>query len=285
MILIIGGTGRLGREAVRLLKARGTHNVRVLARDPVKAMNLASTGIEAVAGDIRDAKVLGRAMRNVERLFVIPPNVHDQGEVEGLIYQTARGAGVSHVVKLSTVKADVTSTCCFFKEHAIAEGYLKGSDVAFTILRPNSFMQNLLWFAPQIKSRGMLSLPMGDAKTAPVDIRDVAAVAVAILSGKNHDGVTYNVTGLKELSFAEIAQELSTVIGKDVQYCNVSPEEFTNMLLLSGVPSYYAKAVTAAWRVAREGRPTITDVVSEVAKKHPISLKQFARDYANAFVC
>ena len=133
-------------------------------------------------------------MSNVERVFVIPPNIHDQAEVERRIYKTARCAGVHHVVKLSTVKASVNSTCRFFKEHAIAEGYLKGSGVEFTILRPNSFMQNLLWFAQEIKSRSTLSLPVGGAKTAPVDIRDVAAVAATILSEQTHASITYNIT-------------------------------------------------------------------------------------------
>lgn len=285
MILIIGGTGTLGREVVRLLSASGGHNLRLLVRDPAKAASLASTSVEIISGGIADANSLGRAMRNVERVFVIPPNIRDQAEVEGCIYRTARRIGVQHIVKLSTVKAEVNSTCRFFKEHAIGEGYLKGSGVGFTILRPNSFMQNLLWFAQEIKSRSTLSLPMGDAKTTPVDIRDVAAVAASVLLGQTHDGVTYNITGPEEFSFAEIARELSIAIGKEVQYCNVAPEEFTNMLILSGVPSCYARAVAAAWGVAREGRPTITNVVLKVAKKKPITFEQFSRDYANAFVC
>src|SRR6185503_5322330 len=107
--------------------------------------------------------------------------------------------------KLSTVKANVDSPCYFFKQHAIAEGLLKASGVRFTILRCNSFMQNLLWFANEIKSKSMFSLPMGVAKTAPVDVRDVAAVASTIVTGEDHEGATYNISGPEKLSFAEIA--------------------------------------------------------------------------------
>jgi len=285
MILIIGGTGRLGREAVRLLSASGIRQVRVLVRDPVKAVSLASTTVEIILGDIRDSKSLYRAMRNVGHVFVIPPNIHDQAEVEGLIYHTARRAGVSHVVKLSTVKADVNSTCRFFREHAIAEGYLKGSGVGFTILQPNSYMQNLLWFAQEIKSRGTFSLPMGDAQTAPVDVRDVACVAAAVLSEEIHGGVTYSITGPQKFSFADVAKELSTTMGREVKYRDVAPADFLAMLIRSGVPSRYAREVTAAWGVAREGKPTITDVVLKIARKKPRTFEQFSRDYANAFVC
>jgi uncharacterized protein YbjT (DUF2867 family) len=119
MILIIGGTGRLGLEVVKLLPANGTHMVRVLVRDPEKAAVLASRGVEIISGGITNTDSLGRAMRNVERVFVRPPNVPDQAEMEGRIYRTARLAGVHHILKLSTVKADVNSPCGLFKEHAI----------------------------------------------------------------------------------------------------------------------------------------------------------------------
>lgn len=275
----------MGREIVRLLGARGTHAVRVLTRDPMKAAVLASTQVEIIAGEISNASSLAGAMRNVERALVIPPNLYDQAEVEGLIYRTARRVGVSHVLKLSTVKADVSSSCRFFNQHAIAEEYLKGSGMGATILRSNSLMQNLRWFTHEIKSRSTISLPMGDAKTAPVDLRDLAAVSVAVLSGKTRDGVTYNITGSEKLSFAEIAKELSKAIGKEVKYRDVEPAQFFNTLIRSGVPSWYAKAVAAAWAVAREGSPQITDVVLKVAKKNPITFEQFTRDYADAFVC
>jgi uncharacterized protein YbjT (DUF2867 family) len=285
MILVIGGTGRLGLEAVRLLCASAVHRIRVLVRDPEKAAVLASRGVEIISGAITDTNSLGRAMRNVDRVFVIPPNIDNQAEVEGRIYRAAILAGVHHIVKLSTMKAEMNSACCFFKEHASAEEYLKRSGVEFTILRSNSFMQNLLWFAREINLRSTFSLPMGDAQTAPVDVRDVGAVAAAVLSEEIHGGVTYSITGPQKFSFADVAKELSTAMGREVKYRDVAPADFLAMLIRSGVPSWYARAVTAAWGVAREGKPTITDVVLKIARKKPITFEQFSRDYANAFVC
>ena len=261
---------------MKLLSTGGTHRVRVLVRDVAKAD--AFTGVEVVTGE------LTQAMRGVERVFTIPPNVREQAEMESRIYQAARRAHVSYIVKLSTSKADVNSPCHFFKQHAIAEESLKASGVAFTILRSNSFMQNLLWFAQEIKSKSRFSLPMGDAKTAPVDIRDVAAVASAILTGDAHHGATYNVSGPEKLSFAEIGERLSAATGRQIEYRNIAPAQFLNMLLQSGIPGWYAEAVTASWTVAREDEPIVTDVVSVLAKKSPITFAQFARDYADAFM-
>jgi uncharacterized protein YbjT (DUF2867 family) len=226
---------------------------------------------------------LAQAMHDVERVFTIPPNVRDQAEMESRIYQAAREAGVCYIVKLSTVKSNINSPCYFFKQHAIAEESLKDSGVQFTILRCNSFMQNLLWFAKEIKSKSTFSLPMGVAKTAPVDIRDVAAVASAILTSEAHHGATYNITGPEKLSFAEIARRLSAATGKQIEYRDVAPAEFLNMLLQAEIPGWYAEAVTAAWTIARQDEPIVTDVVSTLAKKSPITFAQFARDYATQF--
>jgi uncharacterized protein YbjT (DUF2867 family) len=249
---------------VKLLSTGGAHKVRVLGRDLARAE-------------------LAQAMHDVERVFTIPPNVQNQAEMESRIYQAARDAGVSYIVKLSTVKASVNSPCYFFKQHAIAEESLKTSGVRFTILRCNSFMQNLLWFANEIKSKGRFSLPMGIAKTAPVDIRDVAAVASAILTSEDHHGATYNISGPEKLSFAEIARRLSAATGRLIEYRDVAPAEFLNMLLQSEIPAWYAEAVTASWAVARQDEPTVTDVVSTLAKKSPTTFAQFARDYATQF--
>ncbi|HEX5886574.1 MAG TPA: NmrA family NAD(P)-binding protein [Pyrinomonadaceae bacterium] len=265
MILVLGATGRLGRETVKLLATSGMHKVRALVRE------------------MTDENSLAHAMRDVERVFTIPPNVRDQAEMENRIYQAALRAGVNYIVKLSTTKADVNSPCYFFKQHAIAEECLKASGVGFTILRSNSFMQNLLWFAKEIKTKSTFSLPMGDAKTAPVDIRDVAAVAAAILTGEAHHGAMYNISGPEKLSFADIGEKLSTALATRVEYRDIAPAEFLNMLIEIGIPEWYAEAVTASWTVARQGEPILTDVVSALTKKPPISFEQFARDHADQF--
>jgi uncharacterized protein YbjT (DUF2867 family) len=284
VILVLGGTGRLGRETVKLLAASGRQKVRVLVRDRAKAAGFGGAGVEIVNGEMADAASLAQALRDVERVFTIPPNVRDQAEMESRIYRAARRAGISHIVKLSTMKADPKSPCHFFQQHALAEQSLEKSGVPFTILRCNSFMQNLLWFAAEIRTKGSFSLPMGGAKTAPVDIRDVAAVASTILNGEAPQSKTYNITGPEKLSFVEIAQKLSAAAGKQIEYRDVEPTEFLQMLLRAEIPRWYAEAVTASWSVARAGEPIITDVVTEFTKKRPLTFAQFARDYADSFI-
>ena len=294
MILVLGGTGRVGRETVKLLATSGTQKVRVLVRDRAKAaaftdagVDITGTGVDIVTGELTDADSLAQALRNIERVFVVPPNVRDQAEMERRIYRAARRAGVSYIVKLSTVKANANSPCHFFQQHALAEKHLEDSGFAFTILRSNSFMQNLLWFTPEIKTRTSFSLPMGGAKTAPVDVRDVAAVAAPLIStiqrGEAQQNATYNLTGPEKLSFVEIAQKLSAAAGRQIEYRDIEPAEFLEMLLRAEIPRWYAEAVTASWSVARTDEPIVSEVVAALTKKPPITFAQFARDYASAF--
>lgn len=283
MTLILGGTGRVGREAVKLLSVVGLHQVRLVSRCPNQVPAFFGRRIQIVTGDIGDSAFLRAAMRGVERVLVIPPNVRNQAVMERGIYRAALSADVNHVVKLSTVKADVTSPCWFFKQHAIAERHLRHSGLNFTILRANSFMQNLLWFAHEIRTRGTFSLPLDDAKTAPVDTRDIAAVAVAVLCNPTSNDFTYNVTGPEKLSFAEIARKLSAAIGRTVTYRDVPSTDFLKVLIQSGMPTWQARAATAAWIAARNGKPHVTNVVAQLTQRRPITFDQFACYYANSF--
>jgi uncharacterized protein YbjT (DUF2867 family) len=269
---------------VDALLATGVQKVRVLVRDPIRAAKVVNREVEIVSGGRTDAHSLDRAMRNVEQVFIIPPNVRHQADLESRIYSAAHRLEVDHVVKLSTVKADPKSTCYFFKEQAMAEEHLKASSVKWTILRSNSYMQNLFWFAEEVKSKSTLSLPMGNAKTAPVDRLDLTAVAAVILSGKVRNSVTLTISGPERLSFNDIAERLSTAIGKKVKYRDVAPDDFLRSLFQSGRPGWYAKAVLAAWSIIRQGKPRVTNVVPEVARKNPLSFGQFAHDHARAFL-
>lgn len=282
MILITGVTGRVGSKLVESLLQSG-EQVRVLVRNPQKAANLQALGASVCLGDLNRLDHLDIALQECDRLFSIPPNTINQAEQEIQLYQAAKRTGIRHIVKLSTVKSDIESSCHFFKQHAIAEQHLKQSGIKFTILQTNSFMQNFLWFADEIRTKRTLSLPMKDTKTAPIDIRDVVRVGSAILAEEEHEGKTYNLTGSELLSLQEIAEKLSTVTNQKITYIDASPLNFKQMLISSSVPDWFAEAVTTSWQIASKGKPTLTDVVTKIGRKQPITFNEFAWDYKAMF--
>ncbi len=172
----------------------------MLVRNPQKVTILKALGASAFLGDLNQSDHLEEALRECDHLFSIPPNTLNQAQQEIQLFQAAKRANIRRVVKLSTVKSDPESPCHFFKQHAIAEQYLKQSDMEFTIVQSNSFMQNFLWFTHEMRIKGTLSLPMRVAKTAPIDIRDVVRVSSEILVKEGHEGKVYNLTGSGLLS-------------------------------------------------------------------------------------
>ncbi|MEO1294219.1 MAG: SDR family oxidoreductase [Cyanobacteria bacterium J06636_16] len=274
MIFVTGATGRVGSRLIQSLLKAG-QPVRGLVRDPQKAHRLRLPKSSEVVGDLENLLVWESALQGCDRLVSIPPNTFHQAAQEIRLFQAAERAGIQHIVKLSSVKAQLDSPCHFFQQHAIAEQALKQSGLPFTILQSNSFVQNFLWFRDEIQTQGTLSLPLGNSQVAPIDIKDVVAVIGVVLNG-GHEGAIYNLTGPERLTMTTVTQILANVMGRTICYVDTAPAEFEQRLIQAGVPEWYAGAIAAAWQVAREGVPTVTDAVYQLTRVQPTSFAEFA---------
>ncbi len=175
MILVTGGTGTVGSEVVKQLASLGT-KFRVLARNPDKAIK--SPNVEVMRGDLADAVALGRALQGVDKLFLLTNSTPQTVELQSGVIAAARKAGVKHVVRLSVPGADLASPIQLARWHAQTDQELKKSGLAWTLLQPGYFMQNVLGSAATIKKDGAFYGCMGQGKAAVVDARDIAAADV-----------------------------------------------------------------------------------------------------------
>jgi uncharacterized protein YbjT (DUF2867 family) len=142
----------------------------------------------------------------------------------------------------------------------------------------------MLWSAATIKDHGAFYQPTGDARQSFVDVRDVAAVAVAALTGSGHKGQIYEITGPESLSFHDVAAKLSAVLGRPVRYVPVTPEAALESMLKSGTPEWNAHALADLYRAFATGPyARTTDTVERVLGRPAIPFEQFARDHAAAF--
>jgi uncharacterized protein YbjT (DUF2867 family) len=283
MILVTGATGTNGRAVVERLAAAGA-KVRALVRDPARAVDLRSPSVEIVRGDLDDPGSLGPALAGVSRAFFVAAVDRRYDTWFHNFLAAARGAGAPHVVKFSGLGASADSPSELMRQHGETDAALAASGLPFTILRPNSFHQNLLWSAGTIKDHGAFYLPVGDARQSLVDVRDIADVAAAVLTGVGHEGRTYEITGPESLSYHDVAGHLSAALGKPVRYVDVPPESALDAMLEAGMPEWNARAVTALYGVFAAGHAArTTDVVGRITGREPISFAQFARDHADAF--
>jgi uncharacterized protein YbjT (DUF2867 family) len=121
--------------------------------------------------------------------------IHRSAQAQQIAFiDAARQSGVAHIVKLSQFGAEAHSPVRFLRYHAAVEAALQASDIAYTLLHPNLFMQGLLNFRSTIATRNAFYAVAGDAKVSVIDLRDIAHVAVAALTEAGHEGKLYDLT-------------------------------------------------------------------------------------------
>ncbi len=224
MNLITGAAGLAGSIAVREA-VRQKLPFRALVRRRAQALE----GVTTVEGDMARPDTLGPALDGVERVYLISSPDPRMLDTQCTFIDACRAAGVRHVVKLSGAESGIGFDAArfhFAAMHTEIERHLEGSGLAWTHLRPSQFMQIYLREAPRIVAAGALELPMGDAQLAPVDLVDVAQVAVAILRDGGHEGRSHDMTGPEALTMAEVAELIGRAIGRSVRYVDVAPAEY-----------------------------------------------------------
>ena len=208
MILVTGATGHVGSELVRLLAEQGAP-ARALVHSPDKAAPIQQLGLETALGDYEQPDTLDAAMKGCGQLFLLSPPSPRQPQQEQHVIDAARRAGLDHVVKQSVPWAGPDAPVLFSRWHGQVEQHLAQSGLAYTLLRPSSFMQNFLMSAQQVADQGVLYGMFGEGRVAFIDARDIAAVAAELLTSPGHQGASYTLTGPEALSAAEVAERLS----------------------------------------------------------------------------
>lgn len=283
-ILITGATGSIGTELTKTLSEQGIP-FRAMVRSLIGAERLAALpGAEVVVGDFNNSATLAQVLKGIERAFLLT-NSSEQAEVQQLSFVAqAQRVGLQHIVKLSQLAAAVDSPVRFLRYHAQVEQAIQASDMAFTFLRPNLFMQGLLGFRASIVGQGKFFAAVGEAKISLVDIRDIAAVAAAALTEPGHAGKIYTLTGPQSLTHTEMADELSSALGKRITFVDVSPEAMRNALTGAGFPVWQADGLIEDYaHYSRNEASAVASGVEDATGKVPRNFADFARDYVAAF--
>jgi uncharacterized protein YbjT (DUF2867 family) len=283
MIGIAGASGTNGREVIRQLMAAG-QPLRALVRDPARATDLQGPGVELVAADLGRPETLAAALRGCDRAFLLTAVSADAERWSHNFVLAAKAVGVGHVVRFSGMGAALDAPSVIMRQHGQADAELVASGLAYTLLQPNSFYQNLLWSAASIKETGVFYLPLGDARQSLVDVADIGRVAGKALTEPGHEGKTHVITGPEALSYYDVAERLSAALGRTVRYVAVPTEAALQGMLASGIPEWNARAVAELYAAFTTGAYTaVTDTVERVTGRPPTPFAQWARDNAAAF--
>jgi uncharacterized protein YbjT (DUF2867 family) len=284
MILVTGAGGTNGREIVKRLSQMGAP-VRAMLHKPPEGAQNGLPGVEFVIADFNDATTIRQALQGIDRAFLVT-NSSERVESQQLGFvDAARAAGVRQIVYLSQLHADRNSPVRFLRYHAVVEDAIRASGITFAHLRPNLYMQALLGFRPSIISDGRFFAPVGDARVSIVDVRDIAAVAVAALTESGHEGKTYNITGPEAVTHTEIGAQLSEALGKHITFVDIAETTMREGLLRFGFPAWQADGLVEDYGHYRRGEAAcISTGVDDVTGVAPRTFREFAADYKEKFL-
>jgi uncharacterized protein YbjT (DUF2867 family) len=287
-ILVTGASGNIGSEIVnQLLGVAPAVSIKaaVHSRQNVKKVKDGDR-VKVIPIDYNESDTLRQALKDVDKLFLLTPDVPNAAHLASNAVTEAKKAGIRHIVKQSVMGADLEADVGTMRLHRQVEDIIEQSGIPFTFLRPNEFMQNFINFhSPSIKGNNAFYIPLEDAKVSLVDVRDIAAVAVKSLTDEDlHKNKTYLITGPEALSYHQVAEILSNRIGRKINYVNISDEEARAAMKEIGMSDCLINTVSELSDYFRKGKASeISSAVEEVTGNKPISFSQFANDYVDAF--
>ncbi|MYW00182.1 NmrA family NAD(P)-binding protein [Streptomyces sp. SID3343] len=278
MILVIGATGGVGRHVVSSLAATGPETgveVRALVRDPGQVTLPA--GVEAVRGDLSSPRTLEAALRGVHGVYLMWPGLPVQPRVVEAIAEHAK-----QVVYLSTDVTDLADGEQPTSFHQEIERQIRQSGLDWTFLRAIDFATNTLGWADQIR-QGVVRWPYGLAARSLVHERDIADVAVRVLTTSGHAGGKYVLTGPEAITHADQVRIIGEAIGRDVRWEDLPPENARRQLTAAWGNAAFVDARLAAWRSFVHTPERVTDTVELLLGRPPRTFRTWARDHADDF--
>jgi uncharacterized protein YbjT (DUF2867 family) len=247
MILVIGGRSKIGAALIGELLDRG-QQVRALVRGGERTGGVPA-GAEVVTGDLADEGSLVTAMEGIEKVFLLSSPHPDGVSWHRNAIDAACRTEVQLLVRSSILGADRETPAEFIAAHTACDRYLDASGLAYVIVRPNLFLQNILESTvPSIDPSGNFYVDAGQSRISMVDTRDVAAVAAVVLTEPGHAGAHYDVTGPQALSYTDVAATLSGATGRQVTYVDVTDEQVRQALLGAGLNQWFAGALVGLYQ-------------------------------------
>jgi uncharacterized protein YbjT (DUF2867 family) len=279
MICITGAGGTVGSEILAQLKATDMP-FRAAYFSQGKADQARSEGIDAAVIDYNQPGTLEEAFAGCDRVFLLGPNVPGQTELELNAVAAAKASGVKHIVKQSVMGAE--NSYSLADVHRPVEKAIEESGLSWTFLRPNSFMQNVETFMSEtIKAEDTFYSASGDAKISHIDVRDIAAVAIQALSGGDHDGRAYTLTGTEAFTYDEVAGELSAALGRTITHVSLPHADMKAGMLAGGMPEVLADRLLDLERYFRGGHASvISGDVERVIGSSPRRFRDYLRETA-----
>lgn len=278
MILITGATGNVGKAILTNLTQQ---------KIKVKAMHYRLDGmhnteyVEWVQGDFTQPDTLRQAMQGVSKLVIISPAHPNMVQHQTNILNAAQQAGVTHIVKLSSLGTAPNAGNQLARTHAAIEALIVASGIAHTFVRPNIFMQTTIMEKP---GRLLISPGAGSAKISFIDVTDIAAVMAQAVVSDAYLNQNLDITGAQALSYSDIAQHLSRKLNRKIWHISMPQWLARKGMKKAGIAPWLAQGYLELFADYQKGNGAkITPTVADVTGKAPVSYDDFASEKLKTF--
>jgi NAD(P)H dehydrogenase (quinone) len=277
LFLITGATGKTGVPTVKFLLEAG-HRVRAFVhRADQRSEALAAIGAEVVEGDLLDFHAVSSAMSGVSAAYLCYPIVPGLLPATAIFAQAASEAGVEAVVNMSQISARREAKSHAAQQHWLAERLLDRSAFRTTHLHPTFFAEWLSWQWLRNDGEGVLPLPFGNGRHAPIAARDQAGVIAAILQNPaSHDRQVYPLVGAEELDHHAIADEIADTLGIPVRYVPLDIPTFAAAMTARGGTDFLVQHLSNVAQDYQDGIFAGENNLVEVISGHkPMTVADF----------
>jgi uncharacterized protein YbjT (DUF2867 family) len=278
IVAVTGATGELGGRVTRGLAERGVRQ-RLVVRDAARAPEIEGAEVAQVSGYAAGDE-MRRAFEGARTVFLVSAaEAHDRLAQHFSAVDAAAAAGVERIVYTSFIHAAPDSTFTLGRHHFHTEERIRASGAGFTFLRNSLYLDFMPFFAGE---EGVIRGPAGEGHLAPVARDDIADVAVEVLAGEgSHGGRTYDLTGSERMSMRDVADKLSRLTGKRVEYVNETIDEAFASRSSYGAPDYEVEGwVTSYLAIAKGELDLVTDTVERLAGHEPLTLADYMAVHA-----
>jgi uncharacterized protein YbjT (DUF2867 family) len=258
MIVITTPTGQIGSQVLGNLLDSG-EELRVIVRDPAQLPADVRGSLDIVEGSHGDAAVVDKAFSGADAVFwLAPPDPHAPS-VEAAFVGFTRPAAeaftrhdVGRVVAVSALGRGTpwAGRAGYVTGSLAMDDLIASTGVAFRALCNPSFMDNMIRQAASIRDQGLFFSPIaGDRKLPTIATRDIAAAAARLLLDPIWSGAgEVPLVGAEDLSFNDMAEVMSEVLGKEVRFQRTTFEAYKDRFVSFGMSDAMAQGMTdMAW--------------------------------------
>jgi uncharacterized protein YbjT (DUF2867 family) len=284
-ILVATGTGTVAPAIVRALAHQPDVTVRAGFHDMGKAGAVADLpNVEPIGFDFEHDDSMRAAVTGVDKVCLISPGLkgYHTEEVKRFV-GLAANAGVAHLVRISIVWAS-DPAITFGRWHAEIERAVQESGMAWTVLRPQPYMDNFIIYTPPDES-GMIYMPVGMGATAYISTSDVGLAAASVLtSASDHNGETHLLSGPAALTTEEAAAAIADAARRSVQFVDVPAEAARDAMQRFGAPGWLIDGQLECYESMKRGETaTVTDAMERLTGASARSFTQFAAEHHDAW--